>query len=674
VVPVLFSGHNTIRIDRAPSYVKILITIFMQNNKGKVYFIFGVHNHQPAGNLSYIFDEAFKKCYLPFISLLEEFPAVKCTVHNTGCIYDHKSKESALFLDILKRLRRRGQVEIISGGYYEPVLSLISDEDKKGQISLMNSFIEKEFGRRPQGFWLAERVWQPDLAGVIKDCCLNYTFLDEVHFRLAGVSSAKIEGYYTTEEDNKPLFVFPINKILLYKVPFAEPGELIDALKSFQSEKDVLVTLFHDGEKFGLRPGTFERVYEKEWLKDFFSLLSKSDFIKTITPFEAVQRFASKGLRYFPCASYEKMQEWALEPREHHSYRSLKDFLRKHNKLNEYRDFIRGGEFRNFLARYPRLNYTHKRMFSFSTKVNEKASFKRNKDIFINLWKAQANCSYWHGLFGGFYLSHLRQAVWKHLIKAENLWDKKRRTGIAFERKDIDFDSSDEVILRNKKIICSFASKGGALKELSSRKREFNALSTITRIKESYHADSQAAFVSDSYERLGLMDHLLDKGLSVEDFSIGRGVDTLSRKEYDLAVRKHWQGISLDFNLKTQDLSFSKQVRFKNRPGFGACYRFERTQALNNRDFGIEFNLSLIPNNDFLVGPKDWGRRSSFEVLDSFKKVSLGFEFDKARVLTFPVYAYSSSESGLEKLYQQIAVLFVLDGQEGLFRLKVGME
>jgi alpha-amylase len=37
------------------------------------------------------------------------------------------------------------------------------------------------------------------------------------------------------------------------------------------------------------------------------------------------------------------------------------------------------------------------------------------------LYRGQCNCSYWHGVFGGLYLGHLRFAVYKHLLAAERL-------------------------------------------------------------------------------------------------------------------------------------------------------------------------------------------------------------------------------------------------------------
>jgi len=49
-----------------------------------------------------------------------------------------------------------------------------SDEDKKNQIGLMNDALKKHFGVKPAGIWLAERVWEPQLAKFIsKEACIS---------------------------------------------------------------------------------------------------------------------------------------------------------------------------------------------------------------------------------------------------------------------------------------------------------------------------------------------------------------------------------------------------------------------------------------------------------------------------------------------------------------------
>ncbi len=64
------------------------------------------------------------------------------------------------------RSSARGQVEIVGGGWYEPVLAALPERDRVGQLVRMADELERRFGTRPRGAWLAERVWEPDLPTV----------------------------------------------------------------------------------------------------------------------------------------------------------------------------------------------------------------------------------------------------------------------------------------------------------------------------------------------------------------------------------------------------------------------------------------------------------------------------------------------------------------------------
>ena len=57
-----------------------------------------------------------------------------------------------------------------------------------------------------------------------------------------------------------------------------------------------------------------------------------------------------------------------------------------------------------------------------------------------HLWMGQCNCAYWHGVFGGLYLGHLRDSLWKKIAEAEGLL--RRGEGLVSEPKDLDLDGN----------------------------------------------------------------------------------------------------------------------------------------------------------------------------------------------------------------------------------------
>ena len=86
------------------------------------------------------------------------------------------------------------------------------------------------------------------------------------------------------------------------------------------------------------------------------------------------------------------------------------------------------------------------------------------------LYRGQCNCSYWHGAFGGLYLPHLRNAIFKHLISADSLLEKinhRDNNWLEVEAADFNLDARKEIRLASHRLV-SFLSPahGGHLYEL----------------------------------------------------------------------------------------------------------------------------------------------------------------------------------------------------------------
>jgi len=268
----------------------------------KVYFLFCIHNHQPVGNFDYLFQEAFSKAYLPLLEHLERHPGVRVCLHYSGTLLEWMASRAPAMLERLRVLIGRNQVELLSGGFYEPVFMALRDGDITGQIAMMNAFLEKHLGRRPRGIWLAERVWDPVLPRLIAGAGLSYTLLDSTHLLHAGISPEQIHGYYMTERQGSPLAVFPINRQMRYSIPFKPPEETIAYLRYMAgAENPIAVTYGDDGEKFGLWPGTAKSVYEDGWLERFFTALEEnSDMIQMTTFSEYLAAAPATGTIYLP--------------------------------------------------------------------------------------------------------------------------------------------------------------------------------------------------------------------------------------------------------------------------------------------------------------------------------------------------------------------------------------
>src|SRR5262249_33105714 len=328
--------------------------------------------------------------------------------------------------------------------------------------------------------------WEPGLPGLLAAAGLRYTILDDGHFRYAGMEG-HLQGYYTTESAGTPLGIFPSDKELRYSIPFRLAPEVIEKIAALP---DGAYTYGDDGEKFGVWPGTHKWVWEKGWLREFFQLLSeRTDVVETVTFSEYMAKNPPTGRVYLPTASYEEMGEWALPADAQRRYLALRHDLEQRGQLELAQPFFRGGIWQNFLAKYDEANFMHKKMVYVSDKV---AAAGGPPEAVRELYRAQCNCSYWHGLFGGLYLGYLRHAVYTHLIGAEVLAEAIAEPRVV--RRDYDADLPEELLMEGPALSAYVRpADGGALCELDDRPRRFNLLNVLARRDEGYHGKLRQA-------------------------------------------------------------------------------------------------------------------------------------------------------------------------------------
>jgi alpha-amylase len=531
-----------------------------------VTLLLAFHNHQPDGNFDHVFAQSYDDCYRPLLDALAEFPTVKASLHHTGPLLEWLERHRPGYLTDLRRLVERGQVEILGGGFYEPMLAVLPDEDAHGQLRLMQDFCAERLGQRPRGMWLAERVWEPALAQTIARAGLEYTLIDDTHFRYAGIAGP-LFGHYVTEKSGTPLAIFPIEKEMRYAIPFksvdetmAELGKLGESAR--RAHLPAVVTYGDDGEKFGVWPGTKDWVWGKGWLKRFFARLAEADSpVETATLSTALDRFAPSGRVYLPTASYHEMGEWTLPAEQQNAFHDGGEALKRIDPhlAETLAPFLRGGIWQGFMARYPEANFMHKKMVWVSRKLSEaekRAPSPALQEARKEVWRGQCNCAYWHGLFGGLYLNYLRHAVYSHLIGAEAAADAaigKLGNLVTVEIADFDADLRKEVMLANRHLWVGLKpDAGGAFFELDARAQRFNLANVLGRHPEGYHVKLKRALEDkrrghgghggeqpksihdqvvvkddhldellhyDRHPRLGFIDHFLAEGTTLSQFA-----------------------------------------------------------------------------------------------------------------------------------------------------------
>jgi hypothetical protein len=535
----------------------------------RICLVLGTHNHLPHGTLAETFERAYQTAYKPFLSLLYTYPRIGAVLHYCGNLFDWLEAEHSEFIMLLKEMVRRKQVELLGGGYYAPVLSIIPDGDKLGQIEKLTTYLRTTFGVRPRGGWIAERVWEPGLARILCNSGLEYTFLDDRHFQLAGLDEKACLAPYLTEDQGKAVTVLPIHIPLVERMATQTPEQLILALSELgNQEGDRLAVLVVPGENLGYHGSSHETLYKNGWLKGFFDLLeSNRKWLQVLTPRTAPEHFEPRGRVYFPCLSSGETMRSALAPARQRTYNDVARRLRR----SESDQYLFGGFFRHYLVRYPEIGLLYARLIYTHIQVTQiRGDRQKKKAALDELWRGESGAAYWHGSEGGVYAGHLRKAVYRAFIEAERL---ARGPGVfmpAVLELDFDIDGSPEYLYQGKQLNALVHRVGASLLELDYLPRGWNYLDTVARWPEAYHRYRYEG--CDWYLRKGFLDHFLPPNTDLERFDrmsfqelgdfLYNPFDLQELRREQKEVVLHRQG-RIRVNRKDQPLEVRKRYRFK---------------------------------------------------------------------------------------------------------------
>ena len=456
----------------------------------RISFALAIHNHQPVGNFGWVFAEVFDLAYAPLVNALERSPSVRVSLHYTGPLLEWLRAERPAFVERLRDLVASGQVEILGGGWAEPVLASLPERDRVGQLTRMADALEELFGRRPRGAWLAERVWEPSLPSSLRDAGYDWTILDDAHFRAASIPEEQRWGSYVTEDQGKLITLFGTEQGLRYLIPFGTVEDVIAHLRANATEDGTRIGMMgDDGEKFGAWPTTFEHCWGSgRWMERFFEALEESaDWLQTVHPTAWLAEHPPIGRAYVPTGSYAEMGEWSLPPDESRAYAAALHHAAEEN-LPERR-WLRGGFWRNFQVKYREINDLHKQMLRTSAKVDAMPDGAAKARALEHLYRGQSNDCYWHGLFGGIYISHMRLATFEHLIAAEDVADSAAGPGPVGTAIDTDLDGIDEVLFagHGQTVVVDLA-EGGAIGSWDIRAVRHALAAVLRRRPEASHA------------------------------------------------------------------------------------------------------------------------------------------------------------------------------------------
>jgi 4-alpha-glucanotransferase len=654
-------------------------------------FCFGIHNHQPIGNFDSVLADTTTRAYHPLLERVRARPEVRLTVHCTGSLLLWLREHARPTFDLLGVVVAAGQVELLTGGFYEPILAILPDTDKRGQIERLTAFLRTEFGVRPRGMWLAERVWEPHLPRALRDAGVEFVLLDDSHFALAGLDPEALAGYYMTEEQSTTLAVFPISQRLRYLIPFGDVSKTVEYLGS-RRDAGVL-TVVDDGEKFGAWPGTYDHVYGQRWLDTFFDHILGTSWLTMTTFSDVLDRLPPAGRVYLPTASYQEMGDWSLPAEAGQALEAARRELGPLEGGLRITALLRGGFWRAFLVKYPEVADIYWKMLRVSRAIESALATGPDAPALATareaLWRGQANDAYWHGVFGGCYLPHLRRAVKSSLLEAERLLDEVVTAGPAARVVDANGDGRDEILVRTSELALAIdPGLGGALTEIAYLPRALDLADVMTRRPEAYHDEVRRRRLAeagtgartiheahtakeagldtllgyDACRRASLLDGVVPNGAPLDAVSPWPSGAAFPGARPRFDVHEHGGDVTVIFAAAG---GVTKRILVR-----GATVRAEyRVEASAGGRFAVQWNLALTAGDALgrylsLPGLPSLGSRGRTTAVDG---VTLTDEWigvdarlawtDGAELAWAPVETVSVSETGFERIYQGIALL-----------------
>ncbi|HWA97343.1 MAG TPA: alpha-amylase/4-alpha-glucanotransferase domain-containing protein, partial [Pirellulales bacterium] len=490
--------------------------------------------------------------------------------------------------------------------------------------------------------------------------------------------------------------------------------ETIDYLGQIAHEHPGSVVVFgDDGEKFGTWPETKKHVYENGWLRQFFDrLVDNQSWINVTTLAEAIDNVPPTGKVYLPDSSYREMTEWALPADQLLKYETVRHDLEHEAHWGALQQFVRGGFWRNFKVKYPETDEMYSRMLMVSRRLEQAIEAGHDRELIdyarTELYRGQCNCSYWHGAFGGCYLPHLRNAVYKCLIAADNLLNRaEQRRGPWVEAlaNDFNLDARQEIYLSNDRLATMISPyRGGQMYELDVRTICHNLLATLARRPEAYHrkvlagAQADGAAVAsihdrvvfkqpgldervqyDTYQRKSMLDHFWDNDASLAAVAGGQALERgdFLLAPYEGKLRRNPDRIQVQMTRQGNawgiPLKLTKGVTLNAGSNvLEIAYLIEGLPAGSSLHFAVEFNFAGMPSgaDDRYFSDADAKRLGqlgtqldlhgtrSLHLTDEWLGINVGFDVSvPTGFWTWPIETVSQSEGGFELVHQSVVVM-----------------
>jgi hypothetical protein len=176
----------------------------------RVDLILSMRFEEPLGASEKEVAKRSESIYSPLLKLLENNKAIKIALYFNGILHDWFQRSDPDFVQRLKELVKRGQVELLTGAYYSPRLDLIPDRDKIDQIRLQTEIISRTFSYKPRGMMIPSDQFEPRLINVLSQLDIDHALVRSDALAVPNAVAEDLHGYYVAEDHGHTLKVFPL--------------------------------------------------------------------------------------------------------------------------------------------------------------------------------------------------------------------------------------------------------------------------------------------------------------------------------------------------------------------------------------------------------------------------------------------------------------------------------
>lgn len=492
-----------------------------------------------------IFEKDYENVYKPAAKFLYSHPEFRMSFAFNGVQIDFLQKEYPEFIEILRELISRRQIEILGGGYYDPAFPLLFPMDRTGQIEFLTSTLRSVTGKRPRGITLCASIWDYSLVSCFYNCGMDYVLLDD---SLIPDEKQKFVPLIMSDK-GKTISILPLYQEFKPEIQ-DDPRDYLNLIskkiaKSSKNSpkplkecvKGLNIQFTHEEFQSLLRSGYLEKLYRE--------ISEKKDFFDFATPITLVKEAKLRIPVYIASGMSREVGQWGIEP-----YRAVK--ADRHYPVSIY----------DFFQIYPQSRALYDRMLYVSMLVNQSHGDKlRKTSAREKLWEAQNGDGFICTSKGAFVSATYRQQAYKKLTEAEKIARQCGEFKETFVSYDYTGDGLNEYICRMNKYFAVISLGGGAIRELDVLQNSGNFADNLNCVKEFEGYD-------DNYERGLFIDHIFSEdefNAYIQNKPSGNGI--FSKYIYS----------ELDFSSQRKEVKLVAEAKFQNRQKISlkkkyACY------------------------------------------------------------------------------------------------------